>query len=70
MQFRHASAHYISKKWELLSILMITYDFFSTMAKELWAVFMIYCLVAGSGDRAQQLSSVFVRVNLCRDFLS
>ncbi len=48
MKFRHASARYISKNWELLSILMITYDFIQvlTMTKELWAVFMIYWLVA------------------------
>ena len=46
MQFRHASAHYISKNWESLSLLMITYDFISTMTKEVWAVFMIYWLVA------------------------
>ena len=46
MQFRHASAHYISKNWELLSILMITYDFTLAMTKEFWAVFMIYWPVA------------------------
>ena len=40
LQCRHASAHYISKNWISLSILMITYDFISTMTKEVWAVFM------------------------------
>ena len=45
MQFRHASAHYTSENWELLSILMITYDFNLGMTKEFWAVFMIYWLV-------------------------
>ncbi len=46
MQFRHVSAHYTSENWELLSILMITYDFNFAMTKEFWAVFMIYWLVA------------------------
>jgi hypothetical protein len=32
--FRHASAHYISENWELLRILMITYDFNLAMTKE------------------------------------
>jgi hypothetical protein len=52
MQCRHASAHYISKNWELLSILMITYDFIVTMTKELWAVFMIYWLASVAHLRA------------------
>jgi hypothetical protein len=42
MQFRHASANYTSEYWELLRILMVTYDFKLAITKEFWDVFMIY----------------------------
>ena len=38
MQFRHAFANYTSAIWDLLRILMTTYDFKQAMTKESWAV--------------------------------
>ena len=44
MQFSHAFANYTSAVWDLLRILMTTYDFKQAMTKESWAV--IYELLA------------------------
>ena len=46
MQFRHAFANYTSAVWDLLRILMITYDFKQAMTWSPGLLFMIYWLVA------------------------
>ena len=45
MKLRHANVNYPSANWELLSILMTTYDFDCAMKKQSSAVF--YELLAG-----------------------
>ncbi len=45
MKLRHANVNYPSENWELLRILMITYDFDCAMKKQSSAVF--YELLAG-----------------------
>ena len=46
MQFRHANANYTSAVWDLLMILMTTYDFKQAMTWSPGLFFMNYWLVA------------------------